>query len=77
MATGWAAFVVWAVLVEALHLAPLIAAFVAPARADVLLASAGEVLERRSREVMIGVGLVFGVWFPLRALASFGFGQGA
>jgi threonine/homoserine/homoserine lactone efflux protein len=76
VATGWAAFVVWVVLAEALHLTALIAAFVAPARANVLLARAGDALERRSREVMIGVGLVFGVWFLLKALASFGFGLG-
>jgi threonine/homoserine/homoserine lactone efflux protein len=74
---GWAVFIVWVVAAEALHLLALLAAVVAPARADVMLARAGGALERHSREVMIGVGLVFGVWFLLKALAAFGFGPGA
>jgi len=74
---GWAVFLAWVVAAEALHLLALLAALVAPARADVLLARVGGGLERHSRGVMIGVGLVFGVWFLLKALAAFGFGPGA
>lgn len=76
-ASGWVVFIVWLVAAEALHLLALLAAVIAPARADVLLARAGGVLERRSRELMIGVGLVFGTWFLLKAIAAFGFGHGA
>lgn len=76
-AAGWAVFVVWVAAAESLHLLALLAAVIAPARAEVLLARAGDVLERRSRELMIGVGLVFGIWFLLKALAAFGFGPTA
>jgi hypothetical protein len=76
-AVGWAVFVAWVAAAEALHLLALLAALVAPERADVLLARAGGSLERHSREVMIGVGLVFGVWFLLKAMAAFGFTLGA
>ena len=76
-AAGWAVFVAWVVAAEALHLLAWLAAVVAPARANVLLARAGDALERHSRAVMIGVGLVFGVWFLLKAIAAFGFGLGA
>jgi threonine/homoserine/homoserine lactone efflux protein len=76
-AAGWAVFLAWVVAAEALHLLALVLALVAPARADVLLGRAGDALERRSREVMIGIGLVFGAWFLLKAIAAFGFGAGA
>jgi threonine/homoserine/homoserine lactone efflux protein len=76
-AAGWVVFIVWVLAAEALHLLALGAALAAPARADELLARAGDALERHSRDVMIGVGLVFGVWFLLKALAAFGFGPGA
>ena len=76
-AAGWAVFIVWVVAAEALHLLAWLTALVAPARADVLLARAGDALERHSREVMIGVGLVFGAWFLLKAIAAFGFGPDA
>jgi hypothetical protein len=72
-AMGWAVFVAWVVAAEALHLLALLAALLAPARADVLLARAGDALERHGREIMIGVGLVFGAWFLLKAMAAFGF----
>ena len=75
-AAGWAVFFVWVVAAEALHLLAWLAALVAPARADVALARAGDVLERHSRAVMIGVGLVFGAWFLLKAIAAFGLGLG-
>ena len=76
-AVGWAVFIIWVVLAETLHLLALLVAVVAPARADVLLARAGGALERYSREVMIGVGVVFGGWFLLKAIAAFGLGPGA
>ena len=76
-AAGWAVFIVWVVAAEALHLLALLAAVVAPARADVVLARAGDALERYNRPVMIGVGVVFGIWFLSKALAAFGFALGA
>jgi threonine/homoserine/homoserine lactone efflux protein len=76
-AAGWAAFIGWVVAAEAVHLLALLAVIVAPTRADVLLARTGGALERHSRQVMIGVGLLFGVWFLLKALAAFGIGPGA
>lgn len=69
---GWLVFLVWLAMAQALHLAAFVAAVVAPERAGPALASAGEALERYSRGVMIGVGVVFGVWFLLKALAAFG-----
>lgn len=70
-------FFLWVVAAEALHLLALLAAVIAPARADVLLTRASGALERHSREVMIGVGLVFGTWFLLKAITAFGFGLAA
>ncbi len=75
-AAGWVVFIVWVVAAEALHLAAFLAAVLAPARADVLLARAGDTLMRFSRQVMIVVSLVFGIWFLLKALSSFGFSLG-
>lgn len=69
---GWVVFVVWVALAQALHLAALVSMAVAPASAAPLLGRAGDLLERHSRVVMIGVGLVFGVWFLLKALRAFG-----
>jgi hypothetical protein len=76
-AAGWGVFIVWVVAAEALHLLALMAALLAPARADVLLVRAGDALERHGRVIMIGVGLVFGTWFLLKAMAAFGFALGA
>jgi hypothetical protein len=70
-------FVVWIVLAQALHLLALLAAVVAPARAEVLLGAAAGALERNSRPLTIGVSAVFGAWFLLKALAAFGFGPTA
>lgn len=69
---GWLVFLVWIALAQALHLVALVAAVVAPERTGPVLATAGDALERYSRGVMIAVGLVFGAWFLLKALAAFG-----
>ena len=74
---GWGVFIAWVVAAESIHLLALMAAVVAPARADVLLVRAGDALERHGRVIMIGVGLVFGAWFLLKAMAAFGFALGA
>ena len=70
---GWAIFVGWVVAAESLHLLALLAAVVSPNRAGPILAALGDALERFSRPVMVGVGVVFGGWFLLKALSAFGF----
>jgi hypothetical protein len=71
-AGGLAAYVVFVLIAEAIHLAAIGLAFVAPDRAKVVLGSVSGALERHSRTVMIGLGLVFGAWFLARSLAAFG-----
>jgi hypothetical protein len=71
-AAGWAVFVAWTIGAQALHLAALLAAVVAPARSDALLERAGGALERYNRPVMIALGTVFGAWFLAKALTAFG-----
>lgn len=73
----WLTFIGWIVLAQGSHLVAILALVVAPARAEPLLDRVHEVLERGSRPLMIGVGLVFGVWFLLKALSAFGIGLGA
>ena len=73
-AADWLTFVVWVAAAQSLHLAAWLVAVIAPQRAEVSLAWAGSTLERTSRPLMIGVGLVFGSWFLLKALVAFGFG---
>ncbi len=56
----------------AVHLAVVGVAYLAPARADALLGRASAGLERHNRTIMIGLGLVFGTWFLLKALDGLG-----
>ena len=76
-APGWATFIIWVLAAQSLHLLALLSAVVAPRRAGPVLERAGDALERFSRPVMIGVGVVFGVWFFVKALSAFGFGAAA
>lgn len=69
---GWLVFVVWVAIAQLLHLAAIGAMVVAPERATPLLARAGDLLERHSSAVMVGVGVVFGIWFLVKALRAFG-----
>lgn len=66
-----ASFVAFAVLASAQHLVVLIVAFVAPERSAPALDRVAATLEERSRVVMIGLSLVFGVWFLVKALDAF------
>lgn len=68
---GWLVFLAWVALAQASHLAVLLAIALVPDRAAPLLARAGVTLERYSRAVMVAVGLGFGAWFLLKALAAF------
>jgi Sap, sulfolipid-1-addressing protein len=74
---GWLVFLVWVALAQALHLLAWLSAVIAPARAAPILTGAAVVLERYSRPLVIGISVVFGIWFLLKALAAFGFGLGA
>jgi hypothetical protein len=64
-------FVAFAVLASAQHLVVLVAAVAAPERSGPVLDRVAGTLEERSRVVMIGLSLVFGVWFLLKALDAF------
>jgi hypothetical protein len=72
---GWLVFIGWVIAAQAPHLLALLGRLVAPARADALLARIGGTLERRGDALMIGVGLVFGAWFLVKALMASGWGR--
>lgn len=65
-------YLVFVVAAASLHLAAIGIAVAAPARAGAALDGASALLERHGRVVTIGLGLVFGTWFVVRALAGFG-----
>lgn len=67
-----AAFLSFVVGAQSIHVAILALAFVAPARADTLLGAFSDFLERRDRAITIGIGLVFGTWFLVKALDGLG-----
>ncbi len=67
-----AAYLVFVVLAESLHLALLGIAYAAPERAAVMLDGIAGFLERNNRVIVIGLGLVFGTWFLLKALGDLG-----
>jgi hypothetical protein len=66
-----ASFVAFAVLASGQHLLVLLAAIAAPERSAPALDRVATTLEERSRVVMIGLSLVFGVWFFVKALDAF------
>ncbi len=66
------AYLLFVVAASSIHLAILAVAFVAPARAETLLAAFSDFLERRNRAITIGLGLVFGTWFLVKALDGLG-----
>jgi hypothetical protein len=65
------AAVAFAVLASGQHLLVLLAAIAAPERSAPALDRVATTLEERSRVVMIGLSLVFGVWFFVKALDAF------
>lgn len=65
-------YLVYAIAVVGVHLAILAGTVVAPQRAESAVAGIAAALERYDRPLMIGVSLVFGVWFLLKALDGFG-----
>jgi hypothetical protein len=65
-------FLVFVVLAESIHLAMVAFAYAMPGRAGPALDRVTGLLARYNRPLMIGLGLIFGVWFLLKALAGFG-----
>jgi hypothetical protein len=67
-----AAYLLFVVGALAVHLAIVGAGYLAPGRSSALLERASSGLQRHNRTIMIGLGLAFGTWFLVRALAGFG-----
>lgn len=67
-----AAFVAFVVLAASTHLVLVGLAFLAPARAAVVVDRVGDFLEANDRPIMIAVGVVFGTWFLVKALDGLG-----
>lgn len=70
MAVGW--FLLFVVLAESVHLGLVGLTAVAPARAAPVLERTSAALVRYGREIKVGLGVVFGLWFLYKALAGFG-----
>lgn len=71
-AAAVAAYLVFVVGALAVHLAIIGLAYLAPDRSGALLGRVSNSLQRHNRTIMIGLGLVFGTWFLVKALAGFG-----
>jgi len=65
-------YLLFVVLAMSVHLAIVGMAYVAPDRADVVLARFSDLLSRYDRPVTIVLGIVFGVWFLVKALEGLG-----
>jgi hypothetical protein len=65
-------FLAFVVLAESIHLALVAFAYAVPSRAETVLDRVTELLARYNRPLMIGLGLVFGIWFLAKALDGFG-----
>lgn len=70
--TAVASYLVFVLLAMSVHLAIVGMAYAVPERADVALGRFSELLTVYDRPVTIGVGIVFGVWFLLKALDGLG-----
>jgi hypothetical protein len=60
------------VLAESLLLTILVVAYALPDRADAMLERVVGLLQRYNRVLVIGLGLVFGTWFVVKALDGLG-----
>ncbi len=67
-----ALFLVFVALAESIHLSLVAIAYASPRRAVPALDRVTDLLARYNRPLMIGLGVVFGTWFLLKALAGFG-----
>jgi len=68
-----ATFLVFVVLAESVHLALLVLTYVLPDRSSAILDRLASLLERYNRILVIGLGLIFGTWFLIKALSGLGF----
>jgi hypothetical protein len=66
------AFLVFVVLVMAVHLTILAMAFLFPTRSDAVLGRLRTSLAAHNRAIMIALGLTFGIWFLLKSLVGLG-----
>jgi len=71
-AASVALFVLFVALAEAIPIAFVAYAALAPASSQVLLGKVSAWLEKNNRVIVIVLGLVFGVWFLLKALQGLG-----
>ena len=71
-AASVALFVLFVALAEAIPIAFVAYAALAPSSSQVLLGKVSAWLERHNRVIVIVLGLVFGVWFLLQALSGLG-----
>jgi hypothetical protein len=67
-----AAFLVFVILAESIHLALIGLAFAMPGRAAAMLDGIIGFLTRYNRVLMVVLGAVFGTWFLVKALAGLG-----
>ena len=67
-----AAFLVFVLLAESIHLVIVGLAFAMPARSASMLDAIGSFMTRNNRALMIVLGLVFGSWFLVKALRGLG-----
>jgi hypothetical protein len=65
-------FLLFVVLAESVHLTLVAVAYASPRRAVPALDRVTDLLARYNRPLMIGIGVVFGAWFLLKALVGFG-----
>lgn len=69
-ATAAAVYLFYTLVVQMFVLLPLLAYAVAPQRADKPLRAAQGWLERNNRPILIGVSLVFGLWFLAKGVTG-------
>jgi hypothetical protein len=66
------AFVLFVVLAESIMLTLILVAYLFPTRSATFLDRVTGLLATYNRPLMIGLGLVFGTWFMIKALSGFG-----
>ena len=66
------AFVVFVVAAESILLTLILVAYALPSRSAAILDRLGALLATYNRPLMIGLGLVFGTWFLIKALDGLG-----
>ncbi len=64
------AFLAFSLAAQSMMLLPVLATLIAPSRANQWLAALESWLERNERVIMIGVSLIFGVWFFWKGIAG-------